>query len=248
MALFACEKGRGGELGVGIKSCMAIFHSCSKRILAIGAEDPSPRGQKLAKGIRGYASNYLQQHLLTVPSLPTPRQLADIKESREREARERLEEIERQREEQRKLNAKREAEEKSAMNVVSAEFDKMAADLTTQKIAEGFGKFTADLDRLFSRETLKDISKEIQSIIPGSAKEEEEARGEQGGTKGWMCSTTEVATTLDAQDDPFVMQRDQLLSFIAQAREAKRFDEVRTLEESLREIEAVMKERKSYGF
>ena len=221
------------------------FNSCSKRILAIGAEDPSPRGQKLARGIRGYASNYLQEHLLTVPSLPTPQQLAEIKERREREARERLEEIERQREEQRKLN-----EEKSTMEVVSAEFDKMATDLTTHKIAEGFGKFTADLDRLFSRDTLKDISKEIQSIIPGGGKEGEgeEARGaEQGGGKGWMCNTTGVVT-VDAEDDPFVMQRDQLLSFIAQAKQAKRFDEVCALEESLVEIEAVMKERKSYGF
>lgn len=200
----------------------------------MGAADPSLRGQKLARGIRGYASNYLQEHLLTVPSLPTQQQLMDIKERQEREARERLEEIERQRQEQRILNAKREAQA-TAKETVSAEFD------NTDKIAGGFVKFTSDLDRLFSRGTIKDISKELHSIIPGSDKREEE-------DKGWMCETHKVVTSFDAQDDPFLMQRDQLRSFIAQARQAKRFDEVHALEESLREIEAAMQEQKSYGF
>lgn len=201
----------------------------------MGVADPSPRAQKLARGIRTYTSNYLQEHLLALPSLPTQQQLVEIQERQEREAQERLAEIERQREEQRLLNAKREAEaaEKSAL-------EKMSAELTTEKISEGFGKFTSGMDRLFSKETIKDISKEFQSIIPGSKRKEEE--------KGWMCDADRVMSSLDYEDNPFVVQRDQLLSFIVQAQEAKRFDEVRALEESLQEIEAVMHEQKSYGF
>lgn len=213
--------------------------------MSIGASDPSPRAQKLARGVRAYVSNYLQEHLLTLPSLPTQQQLAEIKERREREAEERLAQIEQQREEQRILNAKREAEaaaeEKSALEKMSA---KITYDVTTEKISEGFGKFTSDMDRLFSRETIKDISKEFQSIIPSSSKKE----GKEEQDKGWMCNSNQVVTSLDPVDNPFAVQRDQLLSFIAQAQEARRFDEVRALEESLHEIEAVMQEQKSFGF
>jgi hypothetical protein len=188
--------------------------------------------------------------LLTVPSLPTPQQLEEIKERKEREERERVEEIERQMEEQRQKSAKREAEaaDKSAL---SAELERAAADLTTEKIAQGFGKFTSDLDRLFSRETIKDISKELSSIMPGSTTKEEKAPLEKsaGPAKGWMCNPQAVMTSVDAEDDPFMMQRDQLLSFIAQAKQAKKYDEVRVLEESLAEIEAEMRAPQlSYGF
>lgn len=170
-----------------------------------------------------YASNYLQEHLLTLPSLPTHQQLMEIKERRETAAQERLAEIEQQREEQRRLNAKHEA---------AAASDKATSDIRTDRIAEGFGKFTSDMDRLFSMETIKDISKELHSIIPGSAKE---SAGRQ--EVGWMCDSDAVAPS---HGNPFMVQRDQLLSFIAQARDAKRFDEVRALEESLRDIEAAM--------
>lgn len=211
----------------------------SKRILSASASDPSLRGQKLGRGIRTFASNYLQEHLLTLPSLPTQQKLAEMKEEREREAQERLQEIERQRQQEIILKAQREAEAATAEKSLST-------DLTAEKISEGFGKFTSDLDRLFSRNTIKDLSKEIQAIIPGGAVKEEKKEEVEVG--GWICNTDQVVTSMDEEDDPFMIQREQLLSFIAQARDAKRFDEMRALEESLKEIEAAMQEQKSYGF
>ena len=207
------------------------------------ASQPSPTAQKLARGIRVYASNYLQENLLTLPSLPTQQQLVELKEEQERAAQERLKEIERQREEQRILNAKHEAEAAAAAEEKTV-FDKMAADFTVDKFSSGFDKFTSDIDRLFSMETIRGISKGIK---PNTKEEGGRGREMQGG--GWICDTDkEVSGCVDDEDDPFVIQRDQLISFIAQARAAKRFDEVRALEESLREIENVMQQKKSYGF
>lgn len=206
--------------------CQTIHHS--KRILSMGASDPSLRGQKLVRGIRAYASNYLQEHLLTLPALPTTQQLAEIKERKERQTRETLLEIERQREEKRKQNLAQEA----------------AAD-GLNKIPS---KFASDMDKLFSVNTIRDISKELKGIIPTGHKEEELERGE--ATAAWMCDTNQVTTSLDLdEEDPFQVQYEQLLSYISQARQAKRFDEVRALEESLRDIRAVIhKQKMSYGF
>ena len=205
--------------------CQTIHHS--KRILSMGASDPSPRGQKLVRSIRAYVSHYLQEHLLTLPALPTTQQLAEIKERKEKETQEKLLEIERQREQQRRQNLAQEA----------------AAD-GLNKIPS---KFASDMDKLFSVNTIREISKELKGIIPTGHKE--------GGldtdrtpTGAWMCDTNQVMTTADLED-PFQVQYEQLLSYIAQARHAKRFDEVHALEESLKEIRAVIQEQKmSYGF
>lgn len=235
----------------------------SKRILSLGASDPSPRGQKLSRNIRGFVSNYLQQHLLTLPSLPTAKQLTEMKERKEREAEEKLREIEFQREQQRQLNALREAkataskaaaavEEKS---VIQSEFEKISADvdkINADTISGHVDKAFSDVEKFFSMDTIKDISKGFQSLLPSHKNEKErEKEGDRVQEGGWMCNTGQVMRSLDDQeeDDPFVVQREQLLSYIAQAEAAKRFDEVRALEQSLKDIETAMQEqRMSYGF
>ena len=232
---------------------------CSKRILSIGASDPSPRGQKLARNVRVFASNYLQEHLLRLPALPTPKQLADLKAQKEREAEEKIRELQRQREQQReqqrqlqilreakatpnKAAASVEEDDSGNQKMSSADIDKISADTIS-------GKAFSDA-KFFSMNTLRDISKGFQSILPNKEGEEEERRGGTVQEGGWMCNT-QVRRSFDERDekDPFVVQREQLLSYIAQAKSAKRFDEVRALEQSLRDIETVMQEQKmSYGF
>lgn len=238
---------------------------CSKRILSMGASDPSPRGQKLARSVRAFASNYLQQHLLTLPSLPTPQQLIEISERKEREAQEKMREIERQREEQRRLKAIREAKsaaatatasEDSALEKISSEFGKMSADIdkiNASTLSGHVDKCLSDVERLFSRETIKDISRGFQRVFPGNKTdlEAELKKGDMVEEGGWMCDTDQVMRSIEGQEeqDPFILQREQLLSYIAQARAAKRYDEVKALEQSLSDIERAMKERHmSYGF
>ncbi len=265
----------------------------------MGSSDPSPLQQKLARNIRVFVSNYLQQHLLTLPSLPTKTQLQEIKDRLEREAQERLKEIEHQRElqhqreEQQRLcegerqrNAAREkftsdmdklfsvntlknlgkeiksivpgegekAGEKAGRERLKEEEQKhkqseehnRKTDRTEEKsgrdyFSAGFKKFTSDVDKLFSVNTIKDLGK---NIVPGKNEEEEQQEG------GWKIDSQRVVHSMDLDEgDPFAVQREQLLSFIAQAKEAKRFDEVRALECSLQEIESVMREQRlSHGF
>lgn len=194
----------------------------SKQILSVGATDPSTREQKLTRSVRVYASNYLQDNLLTLPSLPTAAQLTQIRERVEREAKERVRELERAREEQK---MKEEA---------------MAASVSVLDERSGLDKFL-------------DFSKELSTKVTIGLKKESEPVGvplvRQASNSGWMCSST-VVKSIDSSEDPFDVQRQQLLSYIKQARGANRMDEVHALEMSLREIETTMLEEKklTYGF
>lgn len=186
-----------------------------------GADDPSLKEQKLTRSVRVYASNYLQDNLLTLPSLPTAAQLTKICERVEREAKERIRELERAREE---LKLREQYNSEQEMVTSTSVFDKIL-----------------------------DFPKELSQKVTDGLKRESEAIGvpqtRHGSQSGWMCSST-VVNSIDSSEDPFDVQRQQLLAYIKQAREAKRMDEVQTLEMSLREIEATMlRERNlNYGF
>ncbi len=198
--------------------------------------EASPREQKLARNVRVFASNYLQEHLLTLPSLPTKKQIQEVKEEKEREAQEKLRQLEQQREEQRHNRQLREAE--------------LASESGIDKLSAGIDKFSTGVDKMF-----KDFSKDVQTKMAVNFKRGDESmtfsgEGESdGGVGGWMCNTDKVTRSVDCEEDPFSVQREQLLSYIAQARDARRMDEVRALEQSLRDIEIAMKEQDmSYGF
>lgn len=188
----------------------------------------------MARYIRVFASNYLQENLLTLPSVPTPKQLQEIKEVNEREATERLQEIEHQRQEQRRLNLVCKAKATAAVEEKS-----------------GLEKFSAEMDKMLGIDKLRDFSKDFQDKIT-SKKEEEAARMDRKDARergeGWMCAPEMAMKSVDREEDPFVVQREQLLAYIAQARQARRMDEVRALEQSLKDIELAMEEKlTSYG-
>ena len=257
--------------------------------------------------------------------MPTKTQLKEIKDQLEREAEEKRKEMERQQELQRQREERqRQLEEerqrnaaKPIIDIPGASEDKSTVDAGMDYLSSGFGKFTSDIDRLFSVETVKDLGKEIQGIVPATEKEngekhkkaehqlkEQKQREEKKQRKtdpeeksgldyisagfkkftsdvdklfsvstikdlgkeiqnivpskedeerehgGWKIDADKVVHSVDCdEDDPFAIQREQLLSFIAQAQEAKRFDEVRALEASLKEIETEMREKQmTHGF
>lgn len=167
-----------------------------------------------------YASNYLQDNLLTLPSLPTASQLRQLREEKEREAQERLKKLERERE------LKRQKEAALGAGVGGEE-------------RKGFDK-------------LIDLSKDISSKMSVTFKRDSSVgvdippRRTQSSS-GWM-SSMEV-NSMDSHEDPFMVQRQQLLAYIKQARAANRMDEVEALEQSLRDIEVAMHEHTpmSYG-
>ena len=215
----------------------------SKKIVSDGASSRSPLAQKLTRFVRVFTSNYLQENLLRLPPVPTMDQFQEIKAQNEREAEERLREIERHREEQRLLNLKREAELSGKIShEVDSSIGKISAELDSGlgKISAGVGKFTAEFDKLLCSDKFRK-DKSAPGIVGWV--------GEGSSQGGWMCAPEMVVREADDDEsDPFEVQREQLISYITQARNAKRMDEVRTLEQSLRDIEQVMRDRKrSFG-
>ena len=157
-----------------------------------------------------FASNYLQQHLLTLPAVPTLEQFQKLRDQREREALERMRELEQQREEQRQLLLMREAKEAA----------------------------TVDSGLRASIREMVSFKKDEELVEAGVRRRSE---------GGWMCASGTVTSSADFED-PFVLQRDQLVTYIAQARQARRQDEVQALEQSLRDIEKAMEQQQmSYG-
>ncbi len=166
-----------------------------------------------------FASNYLQDNLLSLPSIPTEAKLREIRERVEKEAQERKKELERERELKRK-----QAEERTAKFVDER---------------SGLDKFM-------------DFSKDLSTKVVVSFKKESDELnmpiGRKGSNSGWMCSSN-VAQGVDSTfEDPFDLQKQQLLVYIKQARDANRMDEVYALEASLREIEATILEQRKYSY
>ena len=200
-----------------------------------------------------FASTYLQDNLLGLPSLPNSHQLAEIRQKKEEEARERLKEIERQRELLRLEEASRRAPQ-----VVMATTREEEGDEDEREFAgASYSSDTATgLDKKKRFEKLKNFSNKV--IPKVTFKKEEGGRGGRegrvGSGSGWI-GMSRAFGSVDSQDDPFSLQRDQLLGYIDQARAAGRGDEVAALEQSLCEIERLMVERAhpeqpplAYGF
>ena len=212
---------------------------------------------KLCRGIRAFAATYLQDNLLSLPSLPTLHQLADIRRRKEEEAQQRLREIERQREVRRQEELARGLTTSVAMSSglpVDDTFDEErgmagAGASYTVDLAPGEKKKRFEKLKNFSNKVIPRVNFKKEGGEEGSVKV-----GRHGSGSGWM-STSKTFGSIDSQDDPFTLQREQLLGYIRQAREAGRADEVAALEQSLCEIERMMTERElppqpslSYGF
>ncbi len=190
----------------------------SKQIFGLGGSDSSTRHHKLSRSVRVFASNYLQENLLSLPSIPTEAKLREIRERVEKDAQERKKELERERELKRK-----QAEER------------------TIKVVEersGLDKFM-DFSKDFSTKVVVSFKKESDEL--------DMPIGRKGSNSGWMCSSN-VAQSVDSTEDPFDLQKQQLLVYIKQAREANRMDEVYALEASLREIEATILEQRKFSY
>ena len=236
----------------------------SKDLLSLGGTDPSQRGAKLSKGIRAFASTYLQENLLTLPALPTHVKLRQIREAREREAQERIKELERRRELQRQQEAARGAgvdgtqKERGVETSISIGTNVEVAEGETGGAAGGGGgggqpekRKLQDRFLELSNKFVSNVGVKVSNIgfKKDSAMHGPRPKRLDSGS-GWMGDSVAVGS-VDSAEDPFLLQKQQLLCFIHQARKANRMDEVQALEASLRDIERAMVEEQqqlSYGF
>lgn len=161
-----------------------------------------------------YASTYLQENLFTLPGLPTKDKLKEIREAKEKEA------------EERKLRLAREKEMKREQEAAAA----------AAKKESSLSKLEASFSALDTR-----ISLRVSPTFTKKAKAVLGIKKAESNPKGWTAESTLEGFQDDGVLDPFELQRKQLLGYISQAEQAKRYDEVATLKESLREIEYLMK-------
>ena len=238
----------------------------SKDLLSLGDSDPSQRSAKLSRGIRVFASTYLQENLLTLPALPTHVKLRQIREAKEREAQERIKELERRRELKRQQEAARGAgvdgaqKERGVETSMSVAVSVEVAEGETGGAGGGGGGAGGGgqpekrklQDRFLQLSTKFGVKVGNISFKKDSAMNGPRPKRLDSGS-GWMGDSIAVGS-VDSAEDPFLLQKQQLLSFIHQARQANRMDEVQALEASLLDIERAMAEEQqqqlqlSYGF
>ena len=197
--------------------------------------------------------------------------LRQIREAKEREAQERIKELERHRE----LLRQQEAAHGAGVDGTQKEkgFEtSMAATVEVAEGGEGRGEGVGGgppekrklQDRFleFSNKVVSNVRDVgFGNVRVGNIGFKKDSSGgsiamvasrskRQNSDSGWMGDSFAVGS-VDSADDPFMLQRQQLLRFIQQARQANRMDEVQALEASLRDIESAMTEEQqqlSYGF
>lgn len=165
----------------------------SKKIAALGtqAEKPlSPQAMKLQRGIRAFATGYLQENMFTLPNLPPVDKISKLQEERA------------------KALARKAAEEKAQRERA------MQERLRAAKVRQqGHG----DLNRNEPSGKLKTAQQTPESVVGN----------------GWGP----VPITQGSSPDPMLQQMDIIKSYIVQARQQKKYDEVEMLERNLMELE-----------
>lgn len=165
----------------------------SKKIAALGTQaekPPSPQAMKLQRGIRAFATGYLQENMFTLPNLPPVDKISKLQEERA------------------KALARKAAEEKAQRERA------MQERLRAAKVRQqGHG----DLNRNEPSGKLKTAHQTPESVVGN----------------GWGP----VPITQGSSPDPMLQQMDIIKSYIVQARQQKKYDEVEMLERNLMELE-----------
>ncbi|XP_065183177.1 rabenosyn-5-like [Sycon ciliatum] len=98
-------------------------------------------------------------------------------------------------------------------------------------------------ERAMEMREMEKIASELQTMststdgTPSSSSQVPSKESKPNSPSGWQPKVTPIVSGADPDQDPLLLQRDLLRGYIEQARKAKRFDEVETLQSSLRDIE-----------
>lgn len=170
----------------------------SKKIASLGTQaekPPSPHALKLQKGIRVYATGYLQENMFTLPNLPPVDKVNKLQEERANSL------------------ARRAAEEKAQRERAMQE--RLQATKLRQHRHQGSG---GDLNRNEPSGKIKTVQQTSPDSTVGN---------------GWGP----VPITQGSSPDPMLQQIDIIKSYLKQAKEQRKFDEVEMLERNLMELE-----------
>lgn len=165
----------------------------SKKILNLGLnseEEPSQKQLLLQRSIRIYATNFMQDNMLGLQSLPSEEQYVKLQEARKLEIQNRI------------------AAERQAM-------------------------FEAQ-----ERERKAKEHKEQKEMTRSENVKQTETRERSGSKKlaGWIPNES-THINFNNTDDPMIQQMNIIRSYIKQARQAGKLDEVQMLEQNLKELQ-----------
>jgi len=169
----------------------------SKKIASLGTQaekPPSAHALKLQKGVRAYATGYLQDNMFTLPNLPPVDKVNKLQEERANSL------------------ARKAAEEKEQRERAMQE--RLQAAKLRQHTRKGIG----DFNRNEPSGKVKTVQQTSSETVVGN---------------GWGP----VPITQGSSPDPMLQQIDIIKSYIKQAKEQKKFDEVEMLERNLMELE-----------
>ncbi|XP_033098256.1 rabenosyn-5-like [Anneissia japonica] len=191
-----------------------VMDLISKRILTLGMKSenlPPIRIQNLQKKIRMYATHFMQDQMLHLQTLPTQDELLFLHEQRKVAIAQRI------------AHERQEALEIQRLEQERQEKQKM------QQL-KGHQRNTSWPSMAWTKGTEVTKMKAQESEHSGSG------TGGSGEAKGWKPQVVNQAT-LDAQDDPLEQQITIIKNFLEQARRAGKMDEVKMLEDNLRDLQ-----------
>ena len=230
---------------------LILYYSKHIQQLGLGTDkDPSPRQLKLQSMIRAYASSYLADNMFTLPGLPT-------QDKYEQMLREKEEERERARKEKllaaaaaKKNSLKTSRSSSPASTASQASHDISAAHYSSQNTNLAPSQTTTHQD--FAKETHQNNNntsgffRTSTSMFKSWKKETRQPAVFQAVSisKSKDSSWGPVQVSVDDTSDPVVQQMKILESYIQQARDDQRWDEVQMFEQNLRELHLVYLEQK----
>ncbi|XP_038061103.1 rabenosyn-5-like isoform X2 [Patiria miniata] len=189
-----------------------LIDTISKKILGLSATNSSRTHQRLIQKIRTHCTLFLQANMHTMVTLPTKEEIEKLKAERRAAITRRIQE-----EKQAELEAQRQER--------LERLEKEKRDLKTLESAKK-GHVRIPSWPL-------NLNKNKQDTSP--------TKSRTGGAKtlegGWKPSAVSQAELMASSDNPMMQQMNIIRNYIRQAKEMQKTDEVKMLEENLRELE-----------
>ncbi|XP_022105378.1 rabenosyn-5-like isoform X2 [Acanthaster planci] len=191
-----------------------LSDTISKKILGLATSTSSSTQQRLYQKIRTHCTLFLQANMHTMVTLPTKEELQKLQQER------------------RAAIARRIQEEKEA-ELEAQRQERLSQERREQRALENTKKGHVRIPSWPLNLNLN-LNKSKQDTSPTKSSTGGGARTLEGG---WKPSAMSEAELMASSDNPMVQQMNIIRNYIRQAREMQRADEVRMLEENLRELE-----------
>ncbi|XP_071507987.1 rabenosyn-5-like [Diadema antillarum] len=206
----------------------------SKKIFTLGSGSDktlSPSQQKLRRNVRSEAVRFLQDHMLGLQPLPPEEEIIRLQEKRRAAIARRLEEERRARAQQMQAEAK-------ALERASQKAQAESKHLESPKKGH---------ERKSSWGLLNKIKEQAQEVGAGmmGGLGSSEVRSQPVAPSGWKPSAVSQESVQALSDDPLIQQMNIISSYLNQAQEAGRWDEVTMLEANLKDLQMAYREEVS---